>query len=169
MFLRLFAATVLLTLSANALAGDLSPSGYRILESFGKYRDTSQFAVTWDLNAPPQFRANRLEVATGTLSSGGRNQAFVSLGPVWRVPLNRPDTLIELGFSPTLLSGSDFENRELGGKLHFTSSVDIARRFGAKRQFAVSLRIQHTSNGGLHASNPGLDLVGLVFRAYSRK
>ncbi len=168
MLTRLLAVLTLLTFSANVFADDLAPSGYRVLESFGKYRDTTQFAVTWDLDAPSVLRANRVEVAAGTLSSGDLNHGFVSVGPIWRVPLNRPDTLVELGFSPTLLSGSEFEGRELGGKLHFTTSVEIARRFGDRRQFALSLRVQHTSNGGIHASNPGLDMVGIVFRAYGR-
>ncbi len=163
---RFFALTTLLLLSANALADDLAPTGYRVLESFGKYNDTTQFAVTWDFTSPSILRANRIEVAAGAFVSGELNHGFVSAGPVWRLPLNRPDTLIEFGLSPTLLSDSDFEDRDLGGKFHFTSSIEIAQRFGRKRQFAISLRAQHTSNGGLHESNPGLDMIGIVFRAY---
>ena len=168
MLTRFFAAAILLALSTSALANDLAPTGYRVLESFGKYTDTTQFAVTWDFDALSVLRANRIEVAAGSFVTDELNHGFVSAGPVWRLPLNRPDTLVELGFSPTLLSGSDFEDRELGGKLHFTTSVEVAQRFGRNRQFALSLRVQHTSNGGLHASNPGLDMVGIVFRAYGR-
>ncbi len=168
MLTRLLSVSALLLLSASTLANELSPAGYRVLESFGKYGDTTQFAVTWDVDAPSILRANRIELAAGTFTSGGLNHGFVSAGPVWRLPLNRPDTLLEFGLSPTLLSSSDFENRDLGGKFHFTSSVELAKRFGRSRQFSLSLRVQHTSNGGLHASNPGLDMVGVVFRAYGR-
>ena len=35
--------------------------------------------------------------------------------------------------------------------------------FGARENISVALRVQHTSNGGLSNTNPGLDMIGLSF------
>ena len=39
---------------------------------------------------------------------------FVSLGPVWQLPVNNSPLFFELGISPTLLGGYSFNGRELG-------------------------------------------------------
>jgi hypothetical protein len=51
----------------------------------------------------------------------------------------------------------------MGGNLHFTSSAALGATFGARESVALSLRIQHTSNGGLSSTNPGMDIIGLNF------
>ncbi|MEM9209168.1 MAG: acyloxyacyl hydrolase, partial [Pseudomonadota bacterium] len=70
---------------------------------------------------------------------------------------------VDLGFSPTLVSRSRFDGRELGGHFHFTSSLSVGASFGRFDRYALSLRAQHTSNGGLNEDNPGLDMVGVNF------
>ena len=97
----------------------------------------------------------------GTLSTSQENRLFVSLGPVWRLPINSRSLFVELGFSPTLLSGSSFNGRDVGGNFHFTSSAALGTTFGARDSVALSLRIQHMSNGSLRNTNPGMDMIGL--------
>jgi hypothetical protein len=60
-----------------------------------------------------------------------------------------------------LLGGSTLGNQDLGGNLHFTSSLAVGRKFGQRQQFLASMRIQHLSNGGLNSTNPGLDSIGV--------
>ena len=87
----------------------------------------------------------------------------MSLGPVWRIPVNYSSLFIELGISPTLLGGSTFNGRDLGGNFHFTSSATIGKTFGARDAVSLSLRIQHMSNGSIKSTNPGMDMIGLNF------
>jgi hypothetical protein len=68
-----------------------------------------------------------------------------------------------LGFSPTLFAGSTFNDRDIGGNFHFTSSAAIGVSIGVDDDSSISLRIQHTSNGGLDSTNPGMDMVGINF------
>ena len=87
----------------------------------------------------------------------------MSLGPVWRLPINNRLPYVELGFSPTLLTGSSLNGRDLGGNFHFTSSISIGATFGTRQNISLALRVQHMSNGGLSSTNPGLDTIGLNF------
>ncbi len=87
----------------------------------------------------------------------------MSFGPVWRQPINSRFLFVELGFSPTVIAGSSFNGRDLGGNFHFTSSASIGATFGAREISSIALRIQHTSNAGLNNTNPGLDMIGLNF------
>ena len=99
------------------------------------------------------------------MSQSADNTAFLSVGPVWRFqPEGRP-YYVDLGISPTVLSESTFSGRELGGHLHFSSSITLGTRFGAEDEFGIALRLQHTSNGGLDSTNPGLDAIAVNFSA----
>ena len=162
----LFLAMVMLTCAfngANARAESLAPSEFRILAAGQKFSGVRQYAVTFKLRPPRRLRSKYLELAVGSISSTTESRAFVSFGPVWRLPFARKAAFVDLGFSPTLISGSRFDGRDLGGHLHFTSSVSIGVKFGGRQPIALALRAQHTSNGGLSDTNPGIDMVGLNF------
>jgi hypothetical protein len=105
----------------------------------------------------------RTEFAAGVISGHGDTRPFASVGPVWRLNGDEQPVFVVFGFTPTLLGGSTLGNQDLGGNLHFTSSLAIGREFGQRQQFLASLRIQHLSNGGLNSSNPGLDSIGVGF------
>ena len=161
-------ATLLSLLAASASSHAApwlaSPDEYRIAQATGSFADTSQFAVVYRLHAPRALKAHHLELAAGSVWSTQQTEAFVSLGPVWRLPLsNDGKRFLDWSFSPTLISGSDFADRDIGGHLQFTSALAFGARFGRYEQFSLSLRAQHTSNGGLNEHNPGLDMVGLSF------
>ncbi len=148
---------------SNARAATAWPTDYRVAASGDKFADTWQFALAFRMRAPRRLRARRLELAIGTLSTSQENRLFVSLGPVWRFPIRSPSLFVELGISPTLLSGSSYNGRDMGGNFHFTSSATVGKTFGARDAFTLSLRIQHTSNGSIRNTNPGMDMVGLNF------
>lgn len=146
---------------ANARATSLVPNDYRVMAAGDKFDGVHQYAVAFKIRPPRRLRARHLELAVGSVSSSTADRAFVSFGPVWRFPIAREAAFLEFGFSPTLLSGSEFGGRDLGGNFHFTSSISIGATFGRRQAIAVSLRAQHTSNGGLHDANPGIDMLGL--------
>ena len=156
---------ILITLNYQAAyANTIRPAAYRVSVAGDKFTDTWQAAVTFHLRAPRRIRARRLELAVGTVSTSNETRPFVSFGPVWQVPINNRRLFLELGLSPTFLfAGSTFNNRDLGGNVHFTSSVTIGTTLGARDASSISLRVQHTSNSGLSSTNPGMDMIGLNF------
>ena len=152
--------------SSNARAATAVPSDYRVAAAGDKFADTWQFAVAFRMRPPRRlrgFRAKHFELAVGTISTSRESNPFVSLGPVWRLPINNSSLFLELGISPTLLGGSTFNGRDMGGNFHFTSSAAVGRTFGARDAISLWLRIQHTSNGSLSSTNPGMDMIGLNF------
>ncbi len=157
-------AMVMLTCAingVNARAEGLTPSDYRILESSDKFDGVRQYAVAFELRPPRRLRSRHLEIALGSISSSTADHEFVSIGAVWRVPFAGDAAFVDFGLSPTLISGSEIGGRDLGGNFHFTSSIAIGATFGRRQSFAVSLRAQHMSNGGLNDINPGLDMFGI--------
>ena len=148
---------------SNAQAANLMPTDYRLSTAGNNYADTWQLAVAFRIRPPRRIRAQHLELAVGTISTSQENRLFVSLGPVWRLPIRSRSLFVELGISPTVLGGSSFNGRDMGGNFHFTSSAAVGVTFGARDSMALALRIQHMSNGGLSSSNPGMDMIGLNF------
>ena len=167
---RLFLAAVFMTVMLSitmqgeiARAASLTPDGYRIGTAVEKFDDTWQIAATYRLRPPRRLRSSHLELAIGTNMTSTETHAFVSLGPVWYWSMLRDRMFVGLGFSPTVLFGSTFNGRDMGGNVHFTSSASIGAKFGRRRALSIALRIQHTSNGGLNGTNPGMDVVGLSY------
>jgi hypothetical protein len=148
----------------SATAGSILPTPeLRLADTYQEGSDIRLFAAAWYIEAPAWIRASRMEIAVGLLDGSGPARPFASVGPVWR--LNRAQTpiFVEFGFSPTALGGSTLGNHELGGNLHFTSSLALGRDFHQGPLARVALRVSHLSNGGLRDDNPGLDLIGLSF------
>ncbi len=125
----------------------------------------NQAGFAFHAAAPRWLHANRLEFGLGAISRGEQSRPFLSLGPVWRwVPSSvEKRWFIDFGLSPTVLGGAKFDGKDLGGNLHFTSSLGIGRHFGARSASTVSLRIQQMSNLGLNSTNPGVTMIGLSF------
>lgn len=160
----LFLAILLMTCAikgANARDLGIVPVDYRILVAGDKFDRVRQYAVTYNIRPPRRLRSRHLELAVGQIASASSDQAFISFGPVWRRPIAGEFAFVDLGFSTTLISGSKLNGRNLGGNVHFTSSISIGATFGRRQSVAVSLRVQHTSNGGLSETNPGIDMIGI--------
>ena len=172
--MRNLLVTGLLLMSSLAFAGDRLPNltmtenipmEIRYGWSRGESVAINQAGFALHAAAPRWLHANRLEFGFGALSRGEQSRPFLSLGPVWRwVPSSvEKRWFIDFGLSPTVLGGAKFDGKDLGGNLHFTSSLAIARHFGARSASTVSLRFQHLSNLGLNSTNPGVDMIGLSF------
>lgn len=151
--------------SETDLTSSINPVKIRFGTSFHERTAINVVSFAYDTKAPKWLRANRLEFALGAVSRAEQSRPFISLGPVWRWEPegSKKNWFVDFGLSPTVLGGAKFDGRDLGGNLHFTSSVEIARKFGRSGSSTVSLRLQHLSNGGLNDTNPGLDTIMLGF------
>lgn len=164
--LRHLAALGLLLFSFSAMpapAQGFVPSEYRNSVAGDKFDDVEQFALVFPGRPTSFLRADRIEFAVGAISDKSRNRLFVSLGPVWRLPFPDSAAFVEFGFSPTWIDSPILNDRDLGGHFHFTSAVSVGIDVGAQQNLSLALRVQHTSNGGLNETNPGLDMIGLNF------
>ena len=135
----------------------------RLSSAGEKFSGTEQLGAVFRLRAPTWLRAHHMEMAVGAIQNDEDAQAFLSIGPVWRLGGLDQAVFVDFGFSPTVIGGSRFNDRDMGGNVHFTSSLSIGRTFGQSQQSAVALRLQHISNGGLNNANPGMDMLGINF------
>jgi hypothetical protein len=148
---------------AQGLAHGLGDARYRIAvaDDRERFSGTTQVAAAFDAMGWERWGADRLRLEVGVFEDGENTRPFLSLGPVWHRPLGSSPYFAELSVSPTLIGGSTFQDEELGGNFHFTSAVVLGARF-SDHGF-VALRLQHTSNGGLRETNPGMDMLGISF------
>lgn len=155
----------LLSVTTSVLANDTVNRlpKIRVGSASNKFDHTHQVAAVFDQSAPTFFRAHHLEVAIGSISTTQHSEAFISIGPVWRLRSWKKNAFLDFGFSPTYLSQSTFNGRDAGGNIHFTSSLSIGLKLGRNQSGSISLRVQHMSNGGLSSTNPGMDIIGLEF------
>jgi len=147
--------------SSLARAESVLPTDYRVSAAGSGFGDTWQIAVGYRLRPPRRLRAQYLELATGAIYSKRDTRAFVSLGPVWSRPLPGSSWSLKFGIAPTLLGGSTFDGRDLGGNLHFTSFIAINTGLARQSDFSFEVRAQHISNAGLKSTNPGMDSIAL--------
>lgn len=163
LFLRV--SSKLFVLSMLAFPAWANVSEFRVTTAGDQFSGTVQAASVFHIEAAPSSRIqpNRIELGIGVFSNDTDTRPFVSLGPVWQLKGRNQQLYTELGFSPTFLGGSTFGDSDLGGNVHFTSSIAFGYDLNALRDAALTLRVQHISNGSLHRTNPGMDMVGLSF------
>lgn len=119
--------------------------------------------LRWEWPRDWQWQS-RIVGSAGWLGGRGDDALLAMLGPVVELqPVHWPITL-EGGVAPTLLSQHKFGPLDLGYPLQFTSHVGVNLALG--HHWVVGYGFQHTSNAGLDASNPGLNLhvVSLGYR-----
>jgi len=149
-------------IAIRAAADSLRPTDVRVSSAGEGFENAVQYAIGFRI--PTRLRADHIELAMGTISAGNDSRAFLSAGPVWRKRVGSTQWFATFSFSPTVIGGSTFNGRELGGNFHFTSAASIGRSFGRHNRVSVVLRVSHLSNGGIHSTNPGMDMVGLSVR-----
>ncbi len=163
-FRALSKAQVLLVsffLSSAALANDDLRS--RFLKEVGGESDISLAALAVRSDPLSRFGHPKPEVAVGVLHENNDRSGFVSYGLVWQLPgYTRFGVFLgEFSFAPTLLTGAEFDNKDLGGLFHFTSGLALRWKPAQGSSLSLGLRLQHISNGGLGSTNPGMDSFGL--------
>jgi hypothetical protein len=107
---------------------------------------------------------SRLDVSLGWLGESGADAGIASAGPTFL--MSRPDFPLSLegGISPTLLTRSDFEDKDFGIPFQLTSHVGL--NFDITAHIRIGYRFQHMSNAGLSDPNPGLNMhmISLSYR-----
>lgn len=140
-----------------------APDELRAVTSVAGSDDVTQVSAVYRLQPSWRLHSRYLEFAAGTLTGGSDTRPMLSIGPVWQFPTVSERFNFRFGIAPTLIAGSNFGDKDLGGNFHFTSFVAIALTFGEKGAGSFALRLQHTSNAGLESTNPGLDMAGISF------
>ena len=135
----------------------------RVATAGDQFSGTTQVASVFNYLSPDWTKASRVELGIGAFSSNKDARPFLSLGPVWRLQPRSALFYTEFGFSPTILGGSSFSGRDMGGNIHFTSSISAGWNFASMTDSSLKLRIQHISNGSLNSTNPGMDMIGFSF------
>jgi len=111
----------------------------------------------WDLRC-------RLDLSVGWLGDRRNNAAIGTIGPSLELRRERVPLSLEAGISPTFLSSHVFGAHDFGTAIQFTGHIGLNWDFA--RHWRLGYRLQHMSNAGLAAPNPGLNLhvFGLGFR-----
>lgn len=135
----------------------------RVATAYEDKFDVDVFSAAWHVPAPKWTRAGRLEVSVGVIRSAEDSRPILFAGPVWRIDSDRHPAFLDLSFGPAVIAGSTFDGRELGGNLHFRSSLSLGITSIGHRPIEMTIRVEHVSNGGLRSENPGLDAIGLGF------
>ena len=135
-----------------------SPDELRVLTAFEKFDDTALIGAAYHTRGLRFLRASYVDWSLGVLVRRGEARPFVAAGPAWRLGGSTP-WFASFSISPTLIADPRLDGKTLGGNFHFTTAASFGRRIGSR--WAISIRAQHISNGGLHDRNPGLDTIGV--------
>lgn len=140
------------------IGSELGSKHFRTFEAFlsveSPYQWTIKDSWIWRLD---------VETAVGILKRRGVHGVIANLGPVLAFEPLDARWGLRIGFAPTLITQDRFGSVDLGGNIQFSSSVSAYWRFNER--YCLLYRYQHTSNGGLRPSNPGMDLhsLGLAY------
>lgn len=155
-------AAIAVLLVAPGFAGAAgAPTEIWPATAFGGYHGVRLVEASWQQDAPAWTRASRVDVTFGAISDPRETLLFGVVAPVWSLLRSGQPVFAEFSIGPTILDGSTVAGRELGGKFHFRSSLAVGIEFGRQHRARLALRVSHISNGGIRATNPGLDYVGL--------
>ncbi|TFZ06757.1 acyloxyacyl hydrolase [Ramlibacter henchirensis] len=172
------AAVVTGGLASPARAQGWQPSSFFVQGGVGEDRvQAAAVGVQW----PWAWRANALggELSVQTelfvalwrarAAAGGREN-FQQLGLVpvlrYRFGDGRSPWFLEGGIGVSVTNKRfDTRDKTFSTNWNFSDNLAFGRSFGEQARHEVSLRLQHTSNGGLKKPNPGLNLVMLRYAA----
>lgn len=137
-----------------ASVGALWPWAWRKQAWGGEFSgNTEVFLSTWRADA---------------IGGGKRSYNQVGIVPLVRYTFDqgRSPWFAEIGIGLSMLDRQFVTpTKTFATRWNFSDNLAIGRSFGAKNEHEVSLRWQHSSNGGAKHPNPGLD-IGLVRYAY---
>lgn len=126
-------------------------------EDFRQYEAFAAWNLPWSWKLGSDWTlAPYLEANAGILIGGGESAFVGSIGPGLSFTGLRDRLSICLGVNPTIISGHEFGDDDLGGPFQFTSHIGVD--FNITRHFTVGYRLQHMSNFVFYDSNPGLNL-----------
>jgi Lipid A 3-O-deacylase (PagL) len=111
--------------------------------------------VAWQLGELFSLKT-RMDFTAGWLGREGLNAVTSSAGPAFVLKYKDVPLALEAGSSSGLISRHEFGSVDLGGPFQFTTHIGLS--WDITKHFRAGYRYQHTSNGGIDRSNPGLNL-----------
>lgn len=172
--------TVLLVAIANlavlpAVAQVVRPAGYFVQGGIAEEHAWNATAgVVWpwawrasvmgtELSAITEAYVSHWDSRTAT---GRRSFVQVGVVPLVRLRLEqgRSPWFLEAGIGLSLLDHKfETETKRFTTSFNFVDVVGVGRSFGSARQQELGLRLQHVSNAGIKAPNPGQNFVQLRY------
>lgn len=114
-------------------------------------------ALPWDWDLGARWRLlSRGDGSLGWLGEADANAAIASVGPTLTLARENLPFSFEGGVGATMISRSDFRDKNFGESFQFTSHLGV--NFDFASHLRLSYRFQHMSNAGLSSHNPGLNL-----------
>lgn len=101
--------------------------------------------------------------------SGNHHVYILAFAPTFRVQLPMAQyfqPFLEASIGPAVLSKRDFGHHQFGSHLLFQDMLGGGFAFGCKKQFEISYRYLHYSNGGWSYPNNGINIQQLITFAY---
>jgi len=118
----------------------------------------------WDLGKEWHLQS-QLDLSGGLLTDRKDNAAVGTLGPGLVLSRERLPVSLDGGVSPTVISQYDFESRDFGTYIQFTTHIGVNWDFAP--HWRLGYRFEHMSNADLVPQNRGLNLhlfvLGYVF------
>ena len=125
-----------------------------------------RLAATWDWKKRDLGYGWRLagywEASIGAWENAEDAAADFALTPVFR--LERHLWYLEAAIGVHVLSQHVSASDQFSRNLEFGEHLALGVRFGDGRRYDLGLRLQHISNGGIYASNPGFNFLLLRFQ-----
>ena len=174
------------TLIVAALAVSASSAAHadalRLGYAHGQDTDDYGIEVRFDRDAPlREFKSSLLTTAVDVglgVFQGHKHPSehnnvktlFVTGTIRWsRAPTGPVQPFAEFGLGLSALSEQSINgNRSFGSSFEFNELIRLGLRFGARRQYEVTIGGQHFSNAGLHPPNDGITYAAVTGAWYWR-
>ena len=151
------------TLSANGNDYTFTEAGLRVgvdaesETSLTSYEVFSTINTPWNWSFSENLALNlSIEMAIGALTGEGDTAGYARFAPTLEVFFGNSPVSVVLSSGPAVYTEDTFNHVNLGSNFQFTSSLGLD--WQVNESWAVGYRIQHTSNGGISNTNPGLDM-----------
>jgi hypothetical protein len=113
--------------------------------------------LPWGWNLGKEWHLqSQLDLSAGWLTDGNDNAAIGTLGPALLLSRARLPVSLAGGVSPTVISWYDFQSRDFGSYIQFTTYLGLNWDFAEHWQ--LGYRFQHMSNADLALHNRGLNM-----------
>jgi hypothetical protein len=106
------------------------------------------------------WMGGEMELGLGWLHGQGEDGVVAQVGPVMHLGREGIPVRLEGGTSPTYLTRHQFPKEDFGSHAQFTSRLGVV--YAAGRSWSFGYSWSHTSNAGLGAPNPGLNMHMVV-------
>lgn len=133
--------------------------------SLNSYEIFSTIDSPWSWELSDSITADiNFEAALGALTGEGETAGYIRFAPALEISFGDFPVSVVMSSGPSLYSEDTFDQYDMGGNFHFTSSIGL--EWEMCENWSLNYRFQHTSNADINDPNPGLDMhtVGLVWK-----